>query len=307
MEELQKRHGQEQRDLQSRITQKKRNATKKTRKGVNDDCAELERQLKEQQEIELAAFSGDTRNVNVGSHEVMQPSHTDTLLHELEVPNGASEHEGITNGTLSGIPSPSSIPAAEAQTQTKKPNRQKARLARRAAEQEQAAAAAAEEASSMPDRRAEEREVMKKQLRARGLVEEEVRSDGHCMYAALADQLQQNEMKTISGSIPNYSAVRADAAVYIETHADDFAPFLEEPLDEYVTKVRDTGEWGGQLELSALSKVYGLVIHVLQGDGRVEKIEPQNSPTTFPKEAWLAYYRHSFGLGAHYNSLRKTP
>ena len=54
----------------------------------------------------------------------------------------------------------------------------------------------------------------------------------------------------------------------------------------------------------ALAKTYGIDIHVLQGDGRVEKIEGGkggDSPV-----AWLAYYRHGFGLGEHYNSLRKS-
>ena len=59
LEEAQARHRKENKDLQGRITQKKKQATKKTRKGVNDECAELERQLKEAQAAELAALRGD--------------------------------------------------------------------------------------------------------------------------------------------------------------------------------------------------------------------------------------------------------
>ena len=54
MEELQKKHRQEQKDLQPRITQKKKSAIKKSRRGVNDECAELEQQLKERQQDEVA-------------------------------------------------------------------------------------------------------------------------------------------------------------------------------------------------------------------------------------------------------------
>jgi OTU domain-containing protein 6 len=97
--------------------------------------------------------------------------------------------------------------------------------------------------------------------------------------------------------------VRRAAASFIEAHKEDFEPFLDESLDAYVQKIRDTAEWGGQLELLALAKSYGVSIHVLQGDGRVETIEGDNVDKD--KEIWLAYYRHSFGLGEHYNSLRK--
>jgi OTU domain-containing protein 6 len=196
------------------------------------------------------------------------------------------------------VDSTNNVPEGQA---TKKRNRQKERLARRAAEQEEASSKAAEEASNQTDHRAIERETMEREIQARGLVEQEVRSDGHCLYAAMADQLKANAISTGSETPPDYKSVRHDAAAFIQDHADDFVPFLEEPLDEYVTKIRDTGEWGGQLELSALSRAYGITINVLQGDGRLERIESDNAS----KEVWLAYYRHIFGLGEHYNSLRK--
>lgn len=59
LEAIQARHRKEQRDLQSRITSKKKNASKKTRKGVNDECAGLERDLGARQGQELAALRGD--------------------------------------------------------------------------------------------------------------------------------------------------------------------------------------------------------------------------------------------------------
>jgi OTU domain-containing protein 6 len=49
MEELQSTHRKEQRDLQSRVTQKKKQASKKTRKGVNEECDRLEADLKQKQ------------------------------------------------------------------------------------------------------------------------------------------------------------------------------------------------------------------------------------------------------------------
>ena len=289
MEELQKAHRAQQRELQARIIQKKKNASKKTRKGINDECAELERQLRDRQGNELAAASSEARTNN------------DVSL--------SQETEGVTSDDEKlekDLPKVNVMEQSETPHQAgKKPNRQKARLARRAAEQEAAVTQAAKEASNLPDRKAEERKAMEKELKARGLVEKEVRSDGHCLYAAIADQLQQHVTKARGEESVDYKAVRREAAMFIEDHSDDFAPFLEEPLEDYVSKIRDTGEWGGHLEMSALAKVYGLTINVLQGDGKVEKIESQGSSQD--KDIWLAYYRHSFGLGEHYNSLRKAP
>lgn len=101
-----------------------------------------------------------------------------------------------------------------------------------------------------------------------------------------------------------YKTTRQVAAAYIAQNPDDFMPFLEKPFDQYVKTIRETGEWGGHLEILALAKAYQVDINVLYGDGKIDKIEcGSGSPAA---SLWLAYYRHSFGLGEHYNSLRKT-
>ena len=291
MEELVKKHRQEQRELQSRITQKKKAATKKSRKGINDECAELERQLAERHNAEL---SGGT-----GSGHV----HDGEALSDVEEDNRGLTPMETTVGSFS-------TPETSATTfQGKKPNRQKARLARRAAEQEATTARAAAEAATLPDLREDERLVMQNELKSRGLVEIDIRPNGHCLYSAVADQLSARRIGQITGGHeevrPDYKAVRLVAADFISKHADDFSPFLEEPLEDYLVKIKDTAEWGGQLELSALARAYGMNINVLQGDGRVEKIEAGIDNSGQP--IWLAYYRHSFGLGEHYNSLQISP
>jgi OTU domain-containing protein 6 len=300
MDELLKKHRQEQRELQGRITQKKKNSTKKTRKGVNDECAELERQLKERQEHELKQLDpASSSGPGTGQDDTQEgpssgsPDDMDKLTEEM------------AETAISNAPEQTAQTARVAQT--KKPNRQKARLARRAAEQEALAVQAVQEASALPDRRGEEQETMARESKSRGLVEQEVRSDGHCLYAAIADQLRQIEVPLDAGDLADYMAVRRDAANFMEKHPDDFAPFLDEPFGEYLVKVRETGEWGGQLEITALSRAYAIKVNVLQGDGRVEVIEPGPTSTPENKDIWLAYYRHSFGLGEHYNSLRRRP
>jgi OTU domain-containing protein 6 len=299
VEELQARHRKEQRDLQSRITQKKKQANKKTRKGVNDECDRLEADLKQKQQDEIDALNGEDARDGAPGAQLKEL--------KLEDEEGVSEIGSRTEDTS---------PATEVHNadkgiaaQSKKPSRQKARLARRAAEQEELARQAAEEAKNLPDLKQQERERMLVYMKERGLQEKEIRADGHCLYSAVADQLVQ--LRIPLGSAPGekpdvpYKTVRSVAAEYIEEHEDDYAPFLEEPLVTYVHKVRDTNEWGGQLELMALAKAYDTNINVLQDFGRVEMIDSGSNDAS--KTMWLGYYKHGFGLGEHYNSLRKVP
>ncbi|KAI0201966.1 OTU domain-containing protein 6B [Astrocystis sublimbata] len=338
METIQARHRKEQRDLQSRITSKKKNATKKTRKGVNDECANLEKDLRHRQEQELAALEG-------GDGDGHEPQ---AEAEEGKEPNGAgagqngtrqdSEHtiledvngDGIV-GRLKKVTFSSDIPAEpEPTTQIRTPtqgpgpgpgqvqdgkkrNRQKERMARRAAEREEEAEAAKREAEGMTDHRGLERASLERAFGAHGLVEHEIKPDGHCLFSAVADQLAQRKLPISpsagedGGQVPPYKVVRRVATNYMESHPDDFMPFLEEPLDSYVPKIRDTAEWGGQLELLALASAYQVEIKVVQ-NGRTETIQPSSGHgggEAGDRTIWLAYYRHGYSLGEHYNSLRK--
>lgn len=332
MEGLRVKHRKEQRDLQSKITQKKKSATKKTRKGVNDECVELERRLGERQREEIAALNVEplsgTSDESNGDQTKARPSQFEETSNEANgslpedsppQPEGASAQvRGYdVRNALEGH---SMADGLDQSKQSKKPNRQKARLAKRAAGQEALAAKAAEEAADLPDLREAERAAMLKEFENHGLKEKEIRPDGHCLYSAVADQLKQigvglkpqlvskridNETNGDFEELADYRIVRCTAAGFMSQNPDDFLPFLEEPLDEYTHKIRDTAEWGGQLELLALAKAYGVEIHVIQGVSRLEKIVPDTR--TEGKTIWLAYYRHNYGLGEHYNSLRKAP
>ena len=330
MEELQAKHRKELKDLQARIAQKKKSATKKTRKGVNDECDTLERETKERQAAEVASLDGPSTTQPMDEPE---PGPEPDALLDSTARLSLQDSNTVTQDP---IHSPAATPEQNKQSTEdagsayrKKPNRAQARLARRAAEQEALFNQASQEASNLPDLKAQERERMVKEFKARGLVEKEIRADGHCLYSAFADQMEvlglplgtaptakpsvfqtmSNGFRKSSDAAENqmtgYKTVRKAAAEYIETHPDDFAPFLEEPLPEYIHKVRDTGEWGGQLELLALARSYGVHINVLQGNGRVEEMMPETVHGE-EKNIWLAYYKHGFGLGEHYNSLRKV-
>ncbi|KAF2832689.1 cysteine proteinase [Ophiobolus disseminans] len=301
LDTLQARHRKEQRDLVARITQKKKQANKKTRKGVNDECDRLERELKERQEHEVAALNGDAP----------QDTQPDTDEHSDD-----SLAEDVLNLQIAKESTPESNSNATSPA-LKKRNRAKDRLAKRAAAQHAAILDAEHEAANAPNPREIERIAMATQLARHNLSLHEIRADGHCLYAALADQLQTRELglapkidvKVIGEeNREGYRTVRHAAAAWIESHAQDFAGFMEDPVPEYVRKVRETGEWGGHVELQALAQAYGVRICVLHGDGRVDRIEGGGGggeEEEGKEEVWLGYYQHSHGLGEHYNSLRR--
>jgi len=311
LEALQTRHRKEQRDLIARTTQKKKSANKKTRKGVNDECERLEQELKERQAQELAALNGEDPAdppAEEGDEEDVKEEDAQPT-HDLE--------NGVDALSIPGSPTSDSTPPP--QNAKKKQNRAKARLARRAAEQEAIVAQAKAEAAALPDLREQERTRMREQMSKYGLQEKEIRADGHCLYAAVADQMETAGLglkpriqPTIIGNgegatLAPYKTVRYAAADFIEHNPDDFVGFMEEPLDAYLQKIRDTGEWGGHMELMALAKTYGIKINVLHGDGQVDKVESgEAEKEAEEEEIWLGYYKHSHGLGEHYNSLRKT-
>ncbi|KAL2866619.1 deubiquitinase OTU2 [Aspergillus lucknowensis] len=326
MEDLLARHRKEQKDLQARITQKKKSATKKTRRGINDECDRLQRDLSERHQAEIAELNGETNEPLVNKLDDLSVNGND-LDGEKQVSETAQDGEPRAAESPATHSSQSS--SSTSSTQTKKPNRQKARLARRAAEQAAQAAQAEEEASKQTDHRGNEKEVMEGVFKRLKLKEVDINPDGHCLFSAVACQLEEiglglkpdanrivlqpstiSRMDTVvSPRHDGYRAVRAVTADFIMEHKDDFEAFMEEPLEQYTRKIKLTAEWGGQLELQAIARAYGVVINVIQGDGRIEKIEPGETDGIHDEEekrkrvVWLAYYRHTYGLGEHYNAL----
>ncbi|KAL3461441.1 cysteine proteinase [Aspergillus heterothallicus] len=325
MEDLQARHRKEQKDLQARITQKKKSATKKTRRGINDECDRLQRELAERHQAEIAELIGEASERPVNGLEELSISD--------EAPNGLTENsksapDGEATTTIE-TPASSQTFNSTPSTHTKKPNRQKARLARRAAEQAAQAAQAEEEASKLTNHRGNEKEAMEAVLKRLKLKEVDINPDGHCLFSAVACQLDEmglglnpdpkrivlqpatlSRVETVvSPRHDGYRAVRAVTADFITDNKDDFEAFMEEPLEQYTRKIKLTAEWGGQLELQAIARAYGVNINVIQGDGRIEKIESGDVDEIIDEEErkkrviWLAYYRHTYGLGEHYNAL----
>lgn len=114
-------------------------------------------------------------------------------------------------------------------------------------------------------------------------------SDGNCLFRALADQLR--------GRPKDHGEIRQLIVDFMEAQEDDFAPFVEddEKWVDYVPRMRNEGEWGGQQEICAASRCFrvNVVIHQLDSP-RLE--------ISFKATAQTVHL--SFHGAAHYNSIR---
>jgi len=85
----------------------------------------------------------------------------------------------------------------------------------------------------------------------------------------------------------------------MQDNRDEFEPFLEddEKFDEYMGRMARDKEWGGYLELKAMSMKYNVNIIVHQFEAPVYAVCPFD-----PNEVRTLHL--SYHMGEHYNSVR---
>jgi OTU domain-containing protein 6 len=92
---------------------------------------------------------------------------------------------------------------------------------------------------------------------------------------------------------------------YLQANKDDFQPFLllsDEEFVIYCDKMANTPKWGGQVEITALSKALKRPIEVIQAEGPLVQVGEERHKGQPP--IILTYHRHYYGLGEHYNSTK---
>lgn len=296
MEEVLARHKKEQRDLVSRVTGLKKQATKKNRKSVLSQCQQLQDELDAKHKREIAELEGETP----------------------EEPEEVSPEALLASMSISEKAEPQPV-AEVAEQGGRKRNRAKERLQKRQAQLDAVRSQALEEAAGETDYRAIEHELMGKILAANGFVIKEIQPDGHCLFASIQDQLQQRAGKDVS-----VETLRREAAEYVRKYRDDFLPFLFDEqtmllrdVDEYTKELETTAMWGSDMEILALAKCYGVTVKVFSAgsapivfndapEAPVKKEESDDSDdeSFVPQTLYLAFYKHNYGLGEHYDSCR---
>ncbi|CAI4457916.1 BDN_1c_G0023520.mRNA.1.CDS.1 [Saccharomyces cerevisiae] len=295
MEDILARHRKENKDLQNKITGMKKQATKSKRKEVNSKCLDLQDKLKTKQENEI-------RDWKIANNEVFDAEQEDEvtpekLLEQLSISRDEKEQQNVPV-------------QQQQQGQTKKRrNRQKERLAKRDAAIAKMKEEAALEASKQPDLKKMEQESIDQLCELKKLKQFDIQPDGHCLFASILDQLKlRHDPKKLDQGM-DVMKLRWLSCNYVQEHRDDFIPYLfdEETMkmkdiDEYTKEMEHTAQWGGEIEILALSHVFDCPISILMS-GR--PIQVYNECGKNP-ELKLVYYKHSYALGEHYNSLHDS-
>ncbi|KFO74067.1 OTU domain-containing protein 6B, partial [Cuculus canorus] len=247
---------------------------KKRRKQLADEVAKLEAELEQKHKEELKQLKEDSPEENK----------TDSVA------------DGIANLELEG---------AEQRIQHPRISKaQKRREKKAALEKEREERIAEAEIENLTGARHLESQKLASLLAARHLEIKQIPSDGHCMYRAIEDQLKDRQNSW------TVTTLRNQTAKYMQSHFDDFLPFLTNPntgdmysreeFEKYCDDIANTAAWGGQLELRALSHILQTPIEVVQMDSPPIIVGEEYSG----KPIILVYMRHAYGLGEHYNSVK---
>uniref|UniRef100_A0A7S2EVU4 OTU domain-containing protein n=1 Tax=Trieres chinensis TaxID=1514140 RepID=A0A7S2EVU4_TRICV len=131
-----------------------------------------------------------------------------------------------------------------------------------------------------------------------GLTIREVEADGNCLYRAVAEQCPD----LLAGG---YGEARAACAGALASHEEEFAPFAEThdhgSYEKYVESVRSSSEWGGHLELRALTRALKRTVVVYSAEAVPLRMGEEFADEG--EEVRLSFHRRYYALGEHYNSV----
>lgn len=128
--------------------------------------------------------------------------------------------------------------------------------------------------------------------------------DGNCLFRSLADQLYADYGRA-------HADVRDEICDYLQGHQNFFGLFLdlddedgkgEDASDfaDYVHTMRGDGEWGGNLELVAASRLYRRHIRVFSSNLAALTIEDGSGKPPAGPDLLVSYHDND-----HYNSVRE--
>jgi OTU domain-containing protein 6 len=172
------------------------------------------------------------------------------------------------------------------------------------------------EIANAPNPRQIEIDAMKElYLNPHKLQIEEIAADGNCLYRAIARQLDylNDDSAATDNDFEQMRKACADQLLKLREEYEPFADLSEynvSSFEEYVDCVRGSSEWGGHLELRALSSALQKTIVIYSADGAPLHIKCNDDSDDKSKEEdtdtgiiRLSFHRRYYALGEHYNSV----
>lgn len=129
------------------------------------------------------------------------------------------------------------------------------------------------------------------ELKKLGYYIKEVDSDGNCLFRAVSDQLENHEY--------NFDNYRQKTVDYMRDNIDYFKNFIEDEqtVEEYIDNMSQNKEWGGNLEIYAMSMALHVNFYIYIYQQPIYIVKNWDDPK---QNIMLTYHD-----GLHYNSLRK--
>eukprot|EP00405_Crypthecodinium_cohnii_P015534 CAMPEP_0206451136 /NCGR_PEP_ID=MMETSP0324_2-20121206/19148_1 /ASSEMBLY_ACC=CAM_ASM_000836 /TAXON_ID=2866 /ORGANISM="Crypthecodinium cohnii, Strain Seligo" /LENGTH=288 /DNA_ID=CAMNT_0053920933 /DNA_START=39 /DNA_END=902 /DNA_ORIENTATION=+ len=130
----------------------------------------------------------------------------------------------------------------------------------------------------------------------------DVAGDGHCLYRAVADQILRYRptVLEIAEKADAYLDVRKACATALRARPEAYEAFAElndgEDYAGYCSRVESSADWGGQLELRALSDELGVTIAV----HRAEQEDLLIGDDKDGEPLHVTYHQFWYALGEHY-------
>lgn len=127
----------------------------------------------------------------------------------------------------------------------------------------------------------------------------DVPADGHCLFRALMYQLKLRGIDYPSDV--GHLVIRKQVVKQLRSHRENYEPFIDTEnitYEEYCNKMENTGEWGGDIELTAFSDSIQCPIEVYSINDTI-KIGEQYKDE--PIKIVILY--HAISSGPHYNSI----
>ncbi|XP_067951638.1 deubiquitinase OTUD6B-like [Watersipora subatra] len=157
---------------------------------------------------------------------------------------------------------------------------------------------------SLNGARQTEQTLINSKLSHRNLDLYDIPSDGDCLYKATSHQMS---LKTKEPALA-VSEMRRKVANEMRSNMSEYLPFLTtadgDSLDEegflsYCNRLENTHEWGGHVEIKAISALLGYPVLIIQADQDITIENDSNSgdPLT------IVYHKRLYELGEHYNSV----
>lgn len=204
------------------------------------------------------------------------------------------------------VVSPEESEAAKVQRKKEKAQQKKQNRAQKAKDKEEEIER--EKANAGPSQRELELAKLTVQLAKEKphLAVHEVMGDGHCLYRAVADQIRRYRPDLHSWNKSAdlaHEEVRVLCAQALRKGKDDYECFAElkdgENYQGYCSRVENSADWGGHLELRALADTLRVQILVYRA-GEDPITLGNSSGKDVPLR--LTFHQFWFALGEHYNS-----